>query len=146
MKKAIYLWLIIVLLPLSAFSQDWYTDLEDARKVATSDHKAIIMVFQGSDWCAPCIKLSREIWDTEEFRAYASEHYVMLQVDFPRQKKHALPEEQQEKNGILAEKYNQNGIFPLVVVLDENGKVVGETGYLKYSPEEYIEHINSFLN
>lgn len=142
-----YLSLIIVLacLPVIVNGQEWFTDFEKAKKVAKAESKDILMVFQGSDWCAPCIKLSREVWETEQFKEYAKGHYVMVQVDFPRQKKNALPPDQQQKNGALAEQYNKNGIFPLVVILDADGHVHGETGYLKYSPAKYIEHINSFL-
>jgi hypothetical protein len=37
-----------------------------------------------------------------------------------------LPEELKKQNQGLAEKYNQEGFFPLVVVLDGNGKVLGK--------------------
>lgn len=102
------------------------------------------MVFSGSDWCAPCIKLEKEIWESAEFQAYAKENYVMLRADFPRKKANQLPEAQARKNGELAEKYNSKGFFPLVVVLDDHGQVMGETGYKKMSPQEYIGHLNSF--
>ena len=105
----------------------------------------IILVFQGSDWCAPCIKLDRDVWTTEEFKAYAKNHYVMLQADFPRRKSNALPEEQLNKNKVLAEKYNRNGVFPFVVVMNAKGKVLGETSYKKLSPKEYINELNAFL-
>jgi thioredoxin-related protein len=136
--------LILCLGTLPGFSQDWLTNFEEAKEKASKENKTIVMVFQGSDWCAPCIKLSREIWETETFKEYAGDHYVMVQVDFPRQKKNALSEEQQAQNDALAEQYNQNGIFPLVVVLDAQGTVIGETGYEKSTPEKYIELINSY--
>ena len=106
--------------------------------------RPIILVFQGSDWCAPCIKLDREIWSTEVFKKYATENYVMLQADFPRRKKNALPEPQTKANAALAEKYNKQGYFPFVVVLDSNGKVLGESSYKKTTPENYIKELNAF--
>ena len=115
------------------------------QQISANNNQNIVLVFQGSDWCAPCIKLDREIWNTEEFRNYANDNYVMLRADFPKKKKNALTEDQQEKNNKLAEMYNKNGHFPFVVILDSNGKVIGETGYLKISPKEYIAHINSFI-
>ena len=45
---------------------------------------------------------------------------------------------------LLAESYNKNGYFPLVVVLDENGKVLGSTGYKKMKPSDYIKILESF--
>ena len=49
----------------------------------------------------------------------------------------------QKKNNKLAELYNKNGYFPFVVILDKSGKKLGEMGYLKISPNEYINKINS---
>lgn len=123
---------------------EWLTDLDEAKKAAAEEDRTIILVFQGSDWCGPCIKLSREVWDTEEFEKYAEDNFVMLQADFPKRKKNALTDEQQEKNNKLAEKYNPNGHFPFVVVLDKEGNVLGETGYNKMKPVEFIELLESF--
>jgi len=47
------------------FSQNWHTDLEYAKKIAVKENKPIVLVFQGSDWCAPCIKLERDIWSSD---------------------------------------------------------------------------------
>ena len=127
-----------------ASAQEWQTDFTTAKQIAAKQDKPIILVFQGSDWCAPCIKLDKEVWNTPEFKSYAKDHFVMLQADFPRKKANSLAPEQQEKNNQLAEKYNQNGYFPFVVILDENGKVLGETGYQKMQPNEYIKLLNSF--
>ena len=44
----------------------------------------------------------------------------------------------------LAEKYNKNGIFPLVVLLDKTGKIMGMTGFKNVSAVDYIELIHSF--
>lgn len=123
---------------------EWLTDLNEAKKAAAEEDRTIILVFQGSDWCGPCIKLSREVWDTEEFQEYAEDNFVMLQADFPKRKKNALTDEQQEKNNKLAEQYNPNGHFPFVVVMDKEENVLGETGYNKMKPVEFIELLESF--
>lgn len=136
--------LIICLISSIGFSQQWVTDIEEAKSIAKESSKKIVLVFQGSDWCAPCIKLDREIWHTNEFKEYAKNHFVMLKADFPRRKKNALSEEQQEHNNKLAETYNQNGYFPYVVVLDEDGVVLGSTGYEKTTPKDYIDKLESF--
>ena len=137
--------LLMVMLTSVSFSQDWITDFQTAKSIAKKENKAIVLVFQGSDWCAPCMKLEREIWSTETFKKYAKDHFVMLQADFPRRKKNALPNEQQEKNNMLFEKYNKNGYFPFVVILDANGNVLGETGYEKTTPQQYINKLESFI-
>ena len=144
MRKDIILSVLFVCSTLFVNAQEWQTDIEKAKELATEQNRNIELVFQGSDWCAPCIKLEREIWSTEEFKAYASEHFVLLKADFPKRKANALSKEQQEKNNQLAEKYNTSGYFPFVVVLDKAGNVLGETGYEKMTPAEYIKLLTSF--
>ena len=144
MKAKVITILMLVLVISSSFAQDWQTDFTKAKEIAVKENKTIVLVFQGSDWCAPCIKLDREVWSTDEFKAYAKEHFVMLQADFPKKKSNTLDTVQQEKNNKLAEMYNRNGYFPLVVVLDKKGNVLGSTSYKKMKPTEYIKLLESF--
>jgi len=141
MKK---LELIILLLFVGqlAIAQNWITDVDEAKKKSTESNKPIVLVFSGSDWCAPCMKLEKKVFDTEEFKQYASENYVLLKADFPQRKKNKLPKEQQEHNNQLAEKYNKNGFFPLVVVLSNEGKSLGSLGYKNIEAKAYIKSIN----
>jgi len=124
--------------------QEWQPDFGTAKTIAAKDNLNIILVFQGSDWCAPCMKLEKEIWSNDEFNTLAKDHFAMLKADFPRSKKNALPKEKEEQNKKLAEQYNTGGYFPFVVVLDKEGKVLGETGYEKMSPTDYFNLLMSF--
>ncbi len=126
------------------FSQEWHTNLEKAKTAAKEKHQHIILVFSGSDWCAPCMKLEHEVLHTKRFQDYSKAHYTLLKADFPRRKKNALPEAQQTHNNSLAEQYNKQGYFPLVVVLDEDGTALGETGYVKSTPQDFIDLLNAF--
>ncbi len=135
---------ILVLACATGFGQEWNTNFEMAKKNAQEKKQKIILVFSGSDWCAPCMKLEREIWNSETFKNYSKENYTLLKADFPKRKKNALTADLQDHNNQLAERYNKNGFFPLVVVLDEKGKALGQVGYKKSTPREYIELINSF--
>ncbi|WP_218598335.1 thioredoxin family protein [Polaribacter sp. NJDZ03] len=144
MKKIIVALVVMIVSINTTIAQEWLTDINVAKKNATKESKPIILVFQGSDWCAPCIKLDREIWSTETFKKYAKENYVLLKADFPKRKKNKLSEEQTKSNALLAEKYNKQGFFPFVVVLDSNGKVLGESSYKKTTPLNYIKELNTF--
>lgn len=144
MKKVIVALIVMIVNINTIIAQEWQTEINVAKEIATKESKPIILVFQGSDWCAPCIKLDREIWSTDTFKKYAKEHYVMLKADFPRRKKNKLSEKQTKANALLAEKYNKQGFFPFVVVLDSNGKVLGESSYKKTTPENYIKELNAF--
>lgn len=144
MKKSIYLLLITVLLSGASFAQSWNLNFDKAKEIAAKENKLLILVFSGSDWCGPCIKLDNQIWKSEEFNSYSNKNYVLVKADFPRKKSNALSKEQLKHNENLAEKYNQKGYFPLVVVFNSSGKIIGETGYKNIPPKEYIQHLESF--
>ena len=57
--------IMFLCLGLTSFAQDWTYDIEKARTQAKKNNKDILLVFSGSDWCAPCIKLDRQIWQSE---------------------------------------------------------------------------------
>ena len=126
-----------------AVSQDWQTNFEEAKKTATEQDKNVVIVFSGSDWCAPCIKLDKNIWQSEAFKKEAAAEWVLVKANFPRKKANELSKEQTEHNRKLAEKYNIEGSFPLVVILDKSGKVLGKMGFKNVSPEEYIKMIHA---
>ena len=140
--------IIAVLFTFIGFSnlsaQDCQTDLSTAKEIAKKEKKPIVLVFQGSDWCGPCIKLDREVWSTDEFKKYSKDHFVMLKADFPKRSKNALSKEQQERNNALAEKYNKNGYFPFVVVLNAKGEVKGSTGYKKMEVVQFEKLLSSY--
>jgi len=128
-----------------ASAQNWKSSYKEALSISKAENKPIVLVFAGSDWCAPCIKLERSIWQSEVFVSYSNEHYVLYKADFPRKKINQLAADVKEQNNKLAETYNPNGHFPLVVLLNSNEKVLGSTGYKKLAPEEYISLLNSFV-
>ncbi len=143
MKKIILT--LILFISLTSFAQDWQTNFESAKKSAIENNKSIILVFQGSDWCAPCIKLDNEIWSSKEFKSFAKDNCILVKADFPRRRKNKLSKEQQKHNDALAEKYNSNGTFPLVVMLDNKGNVLGKTSYIKTTPTKYIELLKKYI-
>jgi thioredoxin-related protein len=139
---------IIFLLMLSAsvtYSQDWNTNFQLAKNEAINNNKTILLLFSGSDWCAPCIKLEKNIWQSAEFKKYAEDNCVITRADFPKKKQNQLPAELQSQNKKLAEKYNPEGVFPLVVLIDKTGKVLGKASYQNVSPSDYITMLNGFV-
>lgn len=141
MKKIIFI--ISFLVPITMFSQNWKSNFEEAKAEAMKQEKNILLVFSGSDWCAPCIKLDKNIWQSEEFKKYSDQNYILYKADFPKKKANQLSDKLKNQNNELAEKYNQNGNYPLVVLLDKNGKVLGMTGYKNVSPNDYLEILKS---
>ena len=123
----------------------WQTDFEKAKQAAHESNKLILLNFSGSDWCGPCIRMHKEIFEKEDFNEYATSHLVLLNADFPRLKKHQLSKEQQEKNEELAERFNKKGIFPLTLLITEEGKVLKEwEGLPTGSSSVFINELKSF--
>ena len=144
MKRLFYTSLIYLSIIVNASAQNWSSNFEEAKQLASKSNENIVLVFQGSDWCGPCIKLDKEIWSTKEYQDLAKTHFVMLKADFPRKKANKLPAEMEQQNKKLAETYNSQGFFPLVVVLDKNGKLLGTMGYEKSTPSNYFKKLTSF--
>ncbi len=143
MKKIIFA--ALFLFSVVVFSQDWQPTYEEALDCAKKNDRPLLLVFSGSDWCAPCIKLDTLIWQSEDFKVYAKDNYVLYRADFPRRKDNQLSKEITNQNNQLAERFNSKGHFPLVVILNKEEEVLGTTGYKKARPEEYVDHINTYI-
>lgn len=136
---------VIAFLALSSFT-NWETNFNKAKETAKSEHKYILLNFSGSDWCGPCIKLHREYFGSEEFAGFAKESLVMVNADFPRQKKNQLPKTLQQQNDQLADRYNSNGDFPLTVLISPDGKMIKKwEGFPKMSLDAFIEDIKNSI-
>ncbi len=142
MRKALIL-LLFMGISVIASAQNWETNIDKAKNRAALENKNIILVFSGSDWCIPCMRLEKNIWESADFISYSKEHFIMLRADFPKKKANALSKDQQADNDKLAETYNKDGLFPYVVILDKNGKIKGSTGYKNNTPAEYIALLHS---
>ncbi len=122
-------------------------DFDKAKQETVQDNKITLLSFSGSDWCAPCIKMKKEFFESEVFSKYAKEHLVLINADFPRLKKNQLSKEQIKKNEELAEKYNKEGKFPFTVLLDSKGNVLKQWEGLPHeSPEAFVEEIKMIYN
>lgn len=134
---------LLFFLTFSLSAQTWSETYGEAQLLAKENGKNIVLVFSGSDWCAPCIKLERDVWEADGFAEMAAEDFVFYKADFPRRKANRLTEELSRQNEQLAEQYNQVGSFPLVVVLTPSGEVLGQTGYKSVTPTEYLDILKS---
>ena len=126
---------------------DWLTNFDEAKRTALQEHKLILLNFSGSDWCGPCIKMKKEVFENDSFRQLAQEKLVLLRADFPRQKKNQLPLDLVAHNEKLADKYNPDGKFPLTLLLDADGKVVKQwDGYAFASQDKFITDLKVTLS
>jgi thioredoxin-related protein len=117
----------------------WDTDFERATEKAKQEHKLILLKFSGSDWCIPCIRMQKEIFEDSVFINFADTSLVLVNADFPRLKKNKLSDAQKKKNEKLADRFNPNGDFPLTLLMNENGKVLQRwEGYSKTTAQEFV--------
>ena len=145
MKKIIIMSIMLIGSGLILNALEWHLDFDETQNKANEQDRNMLIVFQGSDWCVPCIKLEENIWNSAAFEKYAQENLVLLKVDFPKKRKNKLSKEQQDKNDKLFEKYNTLGAVPFVVILDKTGKQLGTNGYKDVSPAKYIEEIKACI-
>jgi len=126
-----------VAMTLHAFSAEgWLSDYDKALAQAKAEKKPVLIDFTGSDWCGWCIRLNREVFSQEEFKEYAKQNLVLLEVDFPQRK--PIAPEQRQKNEELAAKYRVEG-FPTLIVLNSEGKQIGTLGYQPGGPKAFIQ-------
>jgi len=136
---------LLLIMPFFIFSLgEWQHNLEDAKKIAKTDHKYILLNFSGSDWCGPRIRMRKEIFETDVFEKMADTELILVNADFPRNKKNQLSESQQKINDEMADMYNRKGIFPYTLLLDSQGKVLKTwEGFPDESAESFILEIRN---
>ena len=130
----------VVLLSISAAEAKpgWLTDFKKAQAQAKTDNKLMLVDFTGSDWCGWCIKLDKEVFGKPEFQEYATKNLVLMEVDFPRRKEQSSSLKAQNEK--LAEQYGIEG-FPTILVLDAQGKKIGELGYTPGGAAAFIAEL-----
>jgi thioredoxin-related protein len=125
----------------------WHYDLSEARQIAASQHRHILLNFSGSDWCGPCIRMRKEVFESEVFMELADSELVMVNADFPRMKKNQLPARQQALNDAMADQYNAKGKFPFTVLLDAHGKVLKEwDGYSGLTSAAFRDEVQQAID
>lgn len=135
--------LLLILFYILPLPVVWLGNFNEATQQAADTHKLIIVNFSGSDWCGPCIRLRKEILESEVFEKYADDHLVLVRADFPRQKKNQLSAAQTRLNEALADRYNSEGKFPFTLLIDAKGKVLKSwDGYPDESPAQFVAEID----
>lgn len=117
----------------------WVSDFEKAKQTAAKEGKDLLIDFTGSDWCSWCIKLRKEVFDLDAFKAAAPKNFVLVELDFP-QNKSKLSKETQEQNAKLQQQFGIQG-FPSIVLADAQGRPYAQTGYQPGGPEKYLPHL-----
>lgn len=120
---------------------EWHDDPEKAFKEAKATRLPIYVLFTGSDWCPPCMRLEETIHDTREFQEFANLNLVLLKIDFPRRKSQSNAEK--ERNQEMADSWGVEG-FPTIFL---TGGAIGTRTRLKRTGElaSYLEMLGREL-
>ena len=128
----------------SEAAEGWKTDYTAALAQAAKENKMVLLDFTGSDWCGWCIKLQKDTFSKPEFKQFAEQSLVLVELDFPRGKTQS--DELKKQNEELAEKFGVQG-FPTLVLLDPQGKEAARNvGYLQGGPEAFIQWVEAAGN
>ncbi len=153
MKKTIYLLFISAFLMLKGNAQDqvWHTDMNSAVQISVSENKPLLMFFTGSDWCGWCKRLQKEVFLTSDFKEWAKDNVVLVELDFPRRKK--IDKNIQIQNHQLQNIFKVKGYPTIVFAMPENteGKKInlnhkGSLGYVKGGAEKWLKTAKSIIN
>ncbi|MBT8189854.1 MAG: thioredoxin family protein [Bacteroidia bacterium] len=120
----------------------WFTDVNTVQSYAMDNDLSILMVFSGSDWCRPCIKFKKDILENNRFREETGDKIAVLLLDFPSKKKNQLDPELLKHNEALAERYNSSGVFPRILLFNEDMSDFTELKYKGQTADEFIKLIN----
>lgn len=132
-----------------ASNEGWGVKLDEAYELHKKTGKPIMANFTGSDWCGWCKKLTADVFSKQEFKNWAKENVILLELDFPKRK--ALPEDLRTQNNKLQASFQVTG-YPTVwlfnIEKDKNGEYVieklGRTGYTP-NPTQFINGVEQMM-
>jgi thioredoxin-related protein len=151
MKKIFLITLFLVgAFAVKAQELKWYTDVKEAITVSNKVNKPMLMFFTGSDWCGWCIRLQNEVLKTPEFKKWATDNVVLVELDYPRRAPQTP--ELKNQNNELQQAFGIQG-FPTVYFTSAesiDGKVnfkgLGQTGYVAGGPSAWLTVANEIVN
>ena len=123
-----------------------YSTMAEAQQAARSGDAQILVVFAGSDWCRPCKQFKVSVLDDAGFRQNLSDELVVLYLDFPSKRRNQLPAEQTAHNERYAEKYNPQGLFPRLLIVDVEEELVGELSYAGEEATSFEAQVREVLD
>jgi thiol:disulfide interchange protein len=135
----------------SAGNEGWMVDLDEAFTASQEQDKPIMANFTGSDWCGWCKRLTASVFSKQEFKQWAEDNVILLELDFPRRVQ--IPAKYKQQNASLQQAFKVTG-FPTIWVfnLDKNadtGKyqidALGKTGYAK-SVGDFTGAVDQMIN
>lgn len=137
MKSAVFTF-VLTTLAMHCSAQEWKSNLNEAFREASMTNKKVLLFFSTEDDCERCQKLDKNVLQSSEFKDFVKEDYILVKQDFQPTDDPA----QLEQNLLVVEKYNKDGFFPLMVIINKNAKVIGQVGaYNNETPNQYLDRL-----
>jgi S1-C subfamily serine protease/thioredoxin-related protein len=120
--------------------EDWTQDFEVAKQQAAQESKNILILFDGSDWCPPSMRMTHNVFHQPRFYDAIRMRYVLMFVDFPRGAAGQARVQDRERNERLYAQFGSPG-FPAVAITDSDGLPFGWAGYAE-GVEEFLSQLD----
>ena len=106
------------------YDLNWQSNLEQAKTLAKTSNKLILIYFTSSDASTSASKsLNQDLFYTEKFKKLSDENLVLLRVNIPR-RTNLISELQKSSNQELVARYGQK-VIPTVVLCNAEGQKIG---------------------
>lgn len=121
MKSTLLLLATTLLFTLNALAgkSGWDDNYDKALAEAKESKKLVLLDFTGSDWCGWCMKLDDEAFSKSEFKKFAKDNLVLVELDFPHGK--SQTKKLKEQNSGLKDRFGVRG-YPTIIIVDAEGK------------------------
>jgi len=133
----------------TAENEGWLVNIDEAYELSQKSGKPILANFTGSDWCGWCKRLTASVFSQEDFKTWAADNVILLELDFP--KRSALPADIAAQNRNLQQAFKVRG-YPTIWVFDldksDSGEysisALGKTGYRK-TVAEFTDDVDRMI-
>ena len=104
-----------------------------------------LLVFEGSDWCRNCIRFKKTVLTKEPFKKYLQEKNIEVeQIDFPQRKQ--LDAATVAYNAKIADKYNFDGVFPTLLLINNTTDAVAKIPYATQDVYQFMLLLDTKLS
>ena len=124
----------------AGFSTDYYVSLSKAR----TGGKDLFLLFTGSDWCAWCKRLDKEVLSKPAFLDFATNEFECVVLDFPRNEKLVTARERRI-NAEVQKKFDVQGFPFILVVSAPDEKVKFGAGYAAGGARKWVRDFKKNL-
>lgn len=113
----------------------WSKKMDTTMKEAQEYDLPVMVLFTGSSWCGYCVKLEEEVLSQPEFKKLASGKMLGIKYEC------GSPGDYSSEGKKKAKEFGIGGV-PSYIILDKDGKKIGQGGYSKgITPKDVVNKV-----